>query len=185
MEIVEFVKTHAALFGAVAGASASGIIAYALAWFRLRWRGSRRNSKNWGQNMQFWGDSDWLKLGGRKVVDDTVDTEGSGASFYFALYTAYFYIDEPGVRYCFLRSYVREIYSWFEWETERRLGSNLMNQAVPDDAVPCRGLEERIDAKGTKYWVTIPVEDVFVKKIILAELDNVAPPDQRPVQVQD
>ena len=53
--------------------------------------------------------------------------------------------------------------------TERRLGDNLMNQAVPDNAVPCTGLKEETK-DGVSYWVIVPVEDVYVSKVTLAEL---------------
>lgn len=159
------------VLAAVGGAVLSGLFVY----FKLMFWGSRRSSKNWAQTMELSGDTSLLKLGLKRVNPDTAYNEGDAASVYYQSYTSFVYEIVDGVRYCFSRSFVVEVYAFYQWETERRLGENLMTQFA-SDPIPCMGLEETKDTKGVSYWVKVPKADTFVEKTPLAKLEAPKPP---------
>ncbi len=139
-----------------------GSVAFSFLWLyiRLRWFGSRRSTKNWGKTIELFGDLGLLKLGVKRVNPDTLTAEGDAASLYYQSFTAYHYEVVNGVRLCFLRSYVVEVYAFYQWMTERKLGDNTMSH-FSSAPLPCMGLEEKKDENGS-YWVKVPVADIFV-----------------------
>lgn len=139
----------------------AGLFGYLVSYLKYRWSGSRRSSKNWAKTLEVFGDRDLMKLGAKRINADTIDSEGDAASVYYQTFTAYHYETVGGVRFCYLRSYVVEVYAYFQWETVRGLGDNLMTQFA-SAPMPCMGLETKKDASGGIYWVKVPVEDKFV-----------------------
>jgi hypothetical protein len=144
-------------------ATLAGAISLLWLWLRIKMFGSRRNSKNWKKTLELFGHLDLFKLGLKRINPDTVTTEGDAASLYYQEFTAYHYEVVGDVRFCYLRSYVVEVYAYFQWKTERGLGDNIMTQFA-SAPIPCMKLEEKKDANGTSYWVKVPAEDVEVPK---------------------
>jgi hypothetical protein len=147
--------------------AAAGAFFLSLLWtyIRLRMFGSRRNSKNWSKTLEQFGDKGLFKLLTKRINPDTPTTEGDAASTFAQVFTAYHYEVVGNVRFCFLRSYVLEVYAYYQWETERKLGANLMTQFASDQPMPCMGLEEKVDDNGGKYWVKVPVADKLVPEL--------------------
>lgn len=184
--IVEKIKQHWPMIAGIGAiVTSTGCVAFMVAWFKLRFWGSRRGSRNWKRPLEVSGDITLLKPGLKRVNPDTINSEGDAATIYYQVYTAYFYEVVNGVRYCYLRSYVIEVYAYYQWETFSRLGQNLMTQFCSDTPLACTGLEEKKDEKGESYWVKVPVADVYVDQMALADLAKTSVSDPRPVQVQD
>lgn len=139
----------------------AGVFGYVVSYFKYRWSGSRRANKNWKKTMELFGQQDLLKLGTKRINPDTIDCEGDAASVYYQCFTSQHYETVGGVRFCYERSFVVEVYAYFQWETSRGLGDNLMTQFA-SQPYPCTGLEEKKDAKGESYWVKVPVADKFI-----------------------
>lgn len=162
MEILEWLKGNFAV-------PLTAALVFAASWlwthFRLKYFGSRRSSTNWKKTLKMFGDTGLFKLGVKRVNDDTPDSEGDAASKYYQQFFAYHYEWSGGVRFCFLRSYVIELDAFYQWETLRGLGDNLMNQFASQQPLPCLGLEEKTDSDGNKYWVKVPVADKLVEEL--------------------
>lgn len=142
-------------------AASTAIASWLLLRLRLRFFGSRRNSRNWAKTQELYGDLSLLRLGVKRVNPDTASTEGDAASIYYQTYTSYVYEVTDGIRYCYRRSFVIEVYAFYQWEAESGRGDNLMTQFA-SEPIPCMGLEEKKDEKGASYWVKVSVPDVQV-----------------------
>lgn len=162
-EVVVWVKANAPVLITAIVAVASAVGASAFTWMKLKFTGSRRTEKNWQSTLELYGDLALLKLGVKRVSPDTAGTEGDAASIYYQTYWSYHYEWADGKRMAFLRSFVVEIYAFYQWETERGLGENLMTQFA-SAPIPCMGLEERADVTGKPYWVKVPVADKLVEE---------------------
>ena len=159
--ITEFVKSHVgvvAALGGVAGAVLAFIWQYILHW----WMGSRRGSKNWARIMELSGNTSLMKLLSKRVVPDTMTNEGDAASVYGMEVVSYVYEVIEGVRKCFKRTSVVVVFAYYQWETVRKRGQNLMHQ-LSTEPIPSTGLEERKDAAGNVYWDIVPKADELVE----------------------
>ncbi len=133
-------------------------ISIALVYLKLAWFGSRRASKQWSKTLELSGDVELLKLGVKRVNPDTFDSEGDAASLYYQEVESFVYRAVRNDRRCFLRTSVIIHRAFYQWETCRGLGDNLMSQDTVGP-IPCTGLQAKTDSSGKRYGSIVAVPD--------------------------